>query len=107
MTDIDIDKLEALLAADAGIPDVPNADSKPHWMAVYACYDAAPALFAEIKRLRAIEAAARGLMVPHKVGVDDMQTAWLVCVLPSGDLIVVTIERLEALKAALAAKETP
>ncbi len=56
---IDLDKLEALLAADAGIPDVPNADSKPHWMAVYACYDAAPELSAELRQLRAALAAKR------------------------------------------------
>lgn len=76
---IDIDKLEALLAADAGIPDVPNADSKPHWMAVYACYDAAPELIAELRRLRAIEAAARAYvdLTPDRVDYVPMLFAKL------------------------------
>lgn len=67
--------------------------------------NAAPALFAEVRRLRAIEAAARGLMVPHKSRCAQWDE-W-VCFLPNGQRVLLTIDSVAALQAALAAKGTP
>jgi hypothetical protein len=63
----------------------------------------APALLAEVRRLRAIEAAAIGLMVPYESRCSQ-RNQW-VCFLPSGQRVLLTIDSVAALQAALAAKE--
>lgn len=64
------------------------------------------ALRAEVQRLRAIEAAARRLMVPYTRRRCSQRNQW-VCFLPSGQRVLLTIDSVAALQAALAAKETP
>ena len=115
MTDIDIDKLEALERAatpapwvyDDGIetdgdtqyrerPEIvgpfgADAARTDDCIFLAELRNAAPALIAEVRRLRAIEAAARKLTESESLGL------W--------GRACVTVAEMEALKAALAAKE--
>jgi hypothetical protein len=59
-------------------------------------------LRSEVRRLRAIEAAAKGLMVPYDSRCSQ-RNQW-VCFLPSGQRVLLTIDSVAALQAALAAK---
>jgi len=85
MTDIDIDRLEALQRAATPAP----------WDGIFLAelLNAAPALLAEVRRLRAIEAAARDIAQV----TEERDDPW-VCV-------PITARQWDALKAALAAKE--
>ncbi len=88
MTDIDIDRLEALQRAATPAP----------WDGIFLAelLNAAPALIAELRRLRAIEAAAREVAA----NVEDDSDSLLGCV-----VVQPSREEWSAFKAALAAKE--
>ena len=117
MTDIDIDKLETLRAAatpgewrevegeiwgeepfakyEVVAPTTDDSCEFRRGNAAWltAIHNAAPALLAEVRRLRAIEAAARKLTESESLGL------W--------GSACVTVAEMQALKAALAAKGTP
>jgi arginine/ornithine N-succinyltransferase beta subunit len=94
VTDIDIDKLENMaLLARSGFDWQDRLEMYKREL-----FRACPALIAELRRLRAIEAAAREVAA----NVEDDSDKLLGCV-----VVQPSREEWSAFKAALAAKETP